>query len=112
MAVIIIMRRVISNRVSCFYGRQEEDVGRVSWSWEAALKEGGSWVEYAWRRTASSPLKTKGAWISRVTAKNGDDLYVGVGFAVLPPVQAPSDGLYGFVVNGDGKIVAHGGSRA
>lgn len=40
MAVIIIMRRVISNRVSCFYGRQEEDVGRVSWSWEADLKEG------------------------------------------------------------------------
>ena len=79
---------------------------------EAASVEGGSWVEYAWRRTASSPLKTKGAWISRVTAKNGDDLYVGVGFAVLPPIQAPTDGLYGFVVNGDGKIVAHGGSRA
>ena len=79
---------------------------------EAASVEGGSWVEYAWRRTAASPLKTKGAWISRVTAKNGDDLYVGVGFAVLPPIQAPTDGLYGFVVNGDGKIVAHGGSRA
>ena len=36
---------------------------------------------------------------------------MGVG-AVLPPIQAPTDGLYGFVVNGDRKIVAHGGSRA
>ena len=77
-----------------------------------AAAEGGGWVEYAWRRTAASPLKTKGAWISRVKSRRGDDLYVGVGFAVLPPQKPTEDGLYGFVVNGAGRIVAHGGSRS
>ena len=42
--------------------------------------------------------------------KDGVALYVGVGFAILPP-QPSSDGLYGFVVTGAGRLVAHGGSR-
>ena len=78
--------------------------------------EGGGFVEYAWRNDADAPLKSKGAYVVKLRSRQNAPLYAGVGYAVVPPSHArrPSvaapDGLYGFVVTGEGRVVAHGGS--
>ena len=56
-------------------------------------------------------VKDEGRSISRVTAKNATICMQGR-VCRLAAYSSTDGGLYGFVVNGDGKIVAHGGSRA
>ena len=58
-------------------------------------------------------LRLKGAYIFGVDLGGGKLGYAGVGYALCPPASAGRAlGLYGFVCNGKGRFLAHGGSAA
>ena len=79
----------------------------------AAAEAGGDWVSYAWRNDAQSSVRLKGAYITPLKSQWGMSLYAGVGYSLVPPPPDElSSGLYGFVCDTKGVLLAHGASAA
>ena len=112
--------------VDAAYGT-DEGGGFVEYAWrndaDAPLKSKGAYVVKLRSRPASrgDDFRELSTDVKVVTdafrrSQQNTPLYAGVGYAVVPPSHArrPSvaapDGLYGFVVTGEGRVVAHGGS--
>lgn len=77
----------------------------------AAAEQGGGWVSYAWRHDSSSSIRLKGAYITPLKPQWGQKLYGGVGYSLVPPPpDDPASGMYGFVCDSSGRLLAHGAS--
>ena len=93
-----------------FANEEIEDSAEMHERFLRAAAAGGGWCAYSWR-TSPAVLRLKGAYIFGVDLGGGQHGYAGVGYALCPPASAGRAlGLYGFVCNGEGRFVAHGGS--
>ena len=74
-------------------------------------EQGGGWCHYAWRNSPAASVRLKGAHIVPLEPRWGMKCYAGVGYSLVPPPpDEPSSGLYGFVCDNDGRLLAHGAS--
>ena len=95
-----------------FANEEIEDSAEMHERFLRAAAAGGGWCAYSWR-TSPAVLRLKGAYIFGVDLGGGQHGYAGVGYALCPPASAGRAlGLYGFVCNGEGQFIAHGGSAS
>ena len=95
-----------------FANEEIEDSADMHERFLRAAAAGGGWCTYSWR-TSPAVLRLKGAYIFGIDLGGGKHGYAGVGYALCPPASAGRAlGLYGFVCNGEGRFIAHGGSAS